>query len=131
MFRRDAATVVALDDLADTSPGGSIDTLGAALARYADEVDPAGDLVSFVACFRPRVPDEDRSFEELLWGALQHLHDNDGVLWADGVAADPVNPHFAFGVAGTHSSSPGFTPTPPGWPGGHPYRRWCSTGTRS
>ena len=28
VFRRDAATLVVLDDLADTSPGGSLDTLG-------------------------------------------------------------------------------------------------------
>jgi FPC/CPF motif-containing protein YcgG len=101
VFRRDAATLVVLDDLADTSPGGSLDTLGAALARYADEVDPEGDLVSFVACFRGPAPDEERDFEELLWGALQHLHDNDDAPWADGVAADPDNPHFAFSVAGT------------------------------
>lgn len=101
VFRRDDATVAVLDDLADTSPGGSLDTLGAALTRYANEVDPAGDLVSFVACFRGPVPDEERNFEALLWGALQHLHDKDGVAWADGVPADPDNPHFAFSVAGT------------------------------
>ena len=29
VFRRDAATLVVLDDLADTSTGGSLDTLGA------------------------------------------------------------------------------------------------------
>ncbi len=101
VFRRDAATLVVLDDLSDTGPGGSLDTLGAALAQYADEVDPEGDLVSFVACFRGPVPDEERDFEALLWGALQHLHDNDDAPWADGVAADPENPHFAFSVAGT------------------------------
>ncbi|HET6967103.1 MAG TPA: guanitoxin biosynthesis heme-dependent pre-guanitoxin N-hydroxylase GntA [Ornithinibacter sp.] len=101
VFRRDAATLVVLDDLADTSPGGSLDTLGAALAQYAHEVDVDGDLVSFVACFRGPVPGEERDFEALLWGALQHLHDNDDAPWADGVAADPDNPHFAFSVAGT------------------------------
>ena len=77
VFRRDAATLVVLDDLADTSTGGSLDTLGASLARYAGEVDAEGDLVSFVACFRGPVPDEERDFESLLWGALQHLHDHD------------------------------------------------------
>jgi len=101
VFRRDAAPLVVLADLADTDDGGSLDTLGAALAQYADEVDPEGDLVSFVACFRGPVPDEERGFEELLWAALQHLHDNDDAPWADGVAADPENPHFAFSVAGT------------------------------
>ena len=57
--------------------------------------------MSFVACFRGPVPDEERDFEALLWEALQHLHDHDDAPWADGVAADPDNPHFAFSVAGT------------------------------
>src|SRR4051794_39014333 len=101
VFRRDAATLVVLDDLTDTTPGGSLDTLGATLAQYAHEVDADGDLVSFVACFRGPVPEQERAFEALLWNALQHLHDNDEAPWADGVAADPENPHFAFSVAGT------------------------------
>lgn len=101
VFRRNAATLIVLDDLADTEPGGALDTLGAALAQYAQEVDPEGDLVSFVACFRGPVPQGEGGFEALLWGALQHLHDNDGASWADGVAADPENPHFAFSLAGT------------------------------
>ena len=101
VFRRDAATVVVLDDLADTSTGGALDTLGAALATYAGDVDADGDLVSFVACFRDPAPEDEREFEALLWGALQHLHDNDDAPWAGGVAADPENPHFAFSVAGT------------------------------
>ena len=101
VFRRDAATLVVLDDLGDTSEGGSLDVLGAALSQYADEVDVDGDLVSFVACFRGPVPERERDFEALLWRALQHLHDRDDSPWADGVAADPENPHFAFSVAGT------------------------------
>jgi len=101
VFRRDAATLVVLDDLSDTTPGGSLDTLGATLAQYASEVDADGDLVSFVACFRGPVPEQECDFEALLWNALQHLHDNDDAPWADGVAADPENPHFAFSVAGT------------------------------
>jgi FPC/CPF motif-containing protein YcgG len=101
VFRRDAATLVVLDDLADTSPGGALDTLGGVLAQYAHEVDPEGDLVSFVACFREPVPRDEGEFEALLWGALQHLHDHDDTPWAEGVAADPDNPHFAFSVSGT------------------------------
>lgn len=101
VFRRDAATLLVLDDLADTSDGGSLDALGAALTQYAAEVDVEGDLVSFVACFRDPVPQQERDFEELLWGALQHLHDHDDEPWADGVADDPDNPHFAFSLAGT------------------------------
>ena len=101
VFRRDAATLVVLDDLADTTEGGTLDTLGAALAHYAHEVDADGDLVSFVACFRGPVPQQESDFESLLWGALQHLHDNDDTPWAGGVASDPDNPHFAFSVAGT------------------------------
>ena len=101
VFRRDAATLVVLDDLSDTSGGGSLDLLAAALARYVDEVDVEGDLVSFVACFREPVPNHEREFEDLLWGALQHLHDQDDEPWADGVAADPDSPHFAFSLSGT------------------------------
>jgi uncharacterized protein len=99
--RRAIGVLVVLDDLPDASRGGSLDTLGAALGQYADEVDPDGDLVSFVACFRGPVPDDERDFETLLWGALQHLHDHDDAPWAEGVAADPGNPHFAFSIAGT------------------------------
>ena len=69
--------------------------------RYVDDVDVDGDLVSFVACFRGPVPESEREFEALLWGALQHLHDRDAEPWAEGVAAEPENPHFAFSVAGT------------------------------
>ena len=44
---------------------------------------------------------DEGEFEALLWGALQHLHDHDDTPWAEGVAADRDNPHFAFSVAGT------------------------------
>jgi FPC/CPF motif-containing protein YcgG len=101
VFRRSAVTVVVLDALDDTSPGGALDQLAELLTRYVGDVDVDGDLVSFVACFRGPVPESEREFEALLWGALQHLHDRDAEPWADGVAADPDNPHFAFSVAGT------------------------------
>ena len=101
VFRRDAVTTVVLEDLTDTAPGGSLDRLGESLRTYVDEVDPEGDLVSFVACFRGPEELSERAFEAALWGALQHLHDRDDHPWAEGVASDPDNPHFAFSVAGT------------------------------
>lgn len=101
VFRRDAATTVVLEDLTDTSPGGSLDRLGDLLRRYAARVDLAGDLVSFVACFRGPEPAGERAFEEAMWAALQHLHDRDRQPWAEGVSEDPVDPHFAFSVGGT------------------------------
>lgn len=101
VFRRDAVTTVVLDDLTDTAPGGSLDLLGDALRSYVEEVDAAGDLVSFVACFRGPGGMGEPEFESALWRALQHLHDHDDHPWADGVAADPDNPHFAFSLAGT------------------------------
>lgn len=101
VFRRDAVTAVVLDDLTDASPGGSLDRLGDALRRYVGEVDPAGDLVSFVAVFRSPVTTTEGEFEDALWAALRHLHDHDEAPWAEGVASDPANPHFAFSVAGT------------------------------
>lgn len=101
VFRRDAATVVVLDDLADTAPGGSLDRLGEGLRAFVEQVDVAGDLASFVAVFRAPAPTPEREFERLLWAALQHLHERDDAPWADGVEADPVDPHFAFSLAGT------------------------------
>ncbi len=101
VFRRDAATRVVLEDLTDTSPGGSLDRLGAQLRDYARGVDNDGDLVSFVACFRHPPAVGERAFEGALWGALQHLHDHDGEPWAPGTSPDPRDPHFAFSVGGT------------------------------
>lgn len=101
VFRRGAVTTAVLDDLTDTTKGGSLDRLGEALRAYLDDVEPAGDLVSFVACFRRPGTTTERVFEAALWGALQHLHDQDDQPWAEGVAADPTNPHFAFSLAGT------------------------------
>ena len=101
VFRRDAVTAVVLDDLEDTSPGGSLDALGEALRRFVADADPQGDLVSFVACFRGPVPETERAFESALWGALRHLHEHDEQPWAEGVSTDPTNPHFAFSVAST------------------------------
>ncbi len=101
VFRRDAVTTVVLEDLTDTTAGGSLDWLGALLRDYARGVDVDGDLVSFVACFRHPAASGERAFEEALWGALQHLHDHDGESWAPGTSADPNDPHFAFSVGGT------------------------------
>ncbi|MGL5909029.1 MAG: guanitoxin biosynthesis heme-dependent pre-guanitoxin N-hydroxylase GntA [Phycicoccus sp.] len=106
VFRRDAVTAVVLDDLTDTARGGSLDRLGDELRRYVDGLDSeivhgGGGLVSFVASFRGPVPLCEREFEDALWRALQHLHHTDDRPWADGVAADPRDPHFAFSAAGT------------------------------
>ena len=101
VFRRDGVTTVVLDDLTDTTPGGSLDVLGVELHEYVQHVDVEGDLASFVACFRGPAFEDERAFEQALWAALQHLHDHDDQPWAPGVAADPANPHFAFSVAGT------------------------------
>ena len=49
VFRRSAVTMVVLDDLDDTSPGGSLDRLAEALGTYAREVDQEGDLVNAAA----------------------------------------------------------------------------------
>lgn len=101
VLRRDAMTVVVLDDLADTSTGGSLDHLGALLRDYAETVDVDGDLASFVACFRGPALGTEREFEEALWQALQHVHDHDADMWAPDVSADPADPHFAFSACGT------------------------------
>lgn len=101
VFRRDAVTSVVLDDLTDTSPGGSLDALGEHLRAFAASADPTGDLVSFVACFRGPAPAGERAYEKRLWAALRHLHAHDESPWPGAVADDPVDPHFAFSVGGT------------------------------
>lgn len=100
VFRRSTARIVVLDDLTETTRGGALDRLGIALRQFAENTDPAGEFASLVACFRGPASSSEQEFESLLWGALQHLHDRDDTPWADGVAADPADPHFAFSVAG-------------------------------
>jgi FPC/CPF motif-containing protein YcgG len=97
VFRRDNATVVVLEDMEDET---SLDELAEALTGYGRAADPGGDFVSFVAIFRqPQIRDE-RHFEQLLWGVLQHLHDGDESAWAHGVEDDPDKAHFAFSLHG-------------------------------
>lgn len=97
VFRRDAATVVVLDDLESAD---SRRELAEALAAYGREADPAGSFVSFLAVFRgPEIEDEEH-FERLLWALLQELHDHDDAPWAQGVDDDPGKAHFAFSHAG-------------------------------
>jgi hypothetical protein len=98
VFRRERATVVLHDDLADPATAA---VLLDQLRAFATSVDPDGGFASFVAGFRgPRILDE-RHFEELLWALLQRLHDEDDLPWAPEVSDDPQDPHFAFSVAGT------------------------------
>jgi len=101
VFRRDAVTLLVLDDLTDDGPGGDLERLTAALRDYVRDVDVDGDLVSFVACFRGPVRAGEREFEADLWAALQHLHDTDGTAWSEEVSPDPVDPHFGFSLDGT------------------------------
>lgn len=101
VLRRDAMTVVCLDDLTDTSTGGSLDRLGALLRDFAETVDVAGDLVSLVVTFGGPDLDGEQEFEQALWGALQHVHDRDAEPWAPEVSSDPADPHFAFSTCGT------------------------------
>ena len=131
VFRRDAATLVVLDDLADTSPGGIArhPRWGPGAVRRRGRPRGRPGVVRRVL---PRAgAREEREFEALLWGALQHLHDHDDTPWAEGVAADPENPHFAFSVPGPPSSWSACTPTRLGWPAVPRCPRWCSTCTSS
>ena len=97
VFRRDAATVLVLDDLESEESRAE---LARALAEYGRDADPAGAFVSFVAIFRgPEVRDE-KHFEQLLWDLLQQLHDEDTEPWATGVEDDPDKAHFAFSHTG-------------------------------
>lgn len=101
VFRRDAVTLLVLDDLTDDGPAGDLVRLTVALRDYVRGVDVDGDLVSFVACFRGPVRAGEREFEADLWAALQHLHDTDRTAWSEEVSPDPVDPHFGFSLDGT------------------------------
>ena len=70
-------------------------------AFILSEVRRANAFASFVAIFRePRAVDE-KQFEELLWLALQQLHQIDVVrhAWNAGVSSDTANACFAFSFA--------------------------------
>ena len=97
VFRRDAARVVVLADLADTS----VDTLARQLRDFAATHDGRPDLASLVAVFRSPVPTSEAEFERALWSVLQRLHDGDTERWAPDVASDPADPRFAFSVGAT------------------------------
>lgn len=98
VFRRDEATVEVFESM--DSPRTLTD-LAAHLVTFAAEQRDNPDFGSFVAVFRgPRIEDE-RDFETLLWGVLQHLHDGDTQPWAEGVSADPTAAHFSFSHEGT------------------------------
>ena len=103
VFRRDAATLVVLDDLADTTPGRHPRHPRRGCSRSTpDEVDPEGDLVSFVACFREPVPARrGRVRGAPVGSAAAPARPRRRPRGPTGVAADPDNPHFAFSVAGT------------------------------
>lgn len=105
VFRRDSADVLVLDDLTDTSDGGSLDQLGAALRRFGASATGDGAsmvyLVSLVATFRGPLPASEEDFEKGLWAALRHLHRRDEQPWAPEVSADPASRHFSFSYAGT------------------------------
>lgn len=98
VFRRHNAVVTILDDLSDP---GNASVLLDRLAEFAAGVEPEAGFASFVAVFRGPQLEGERHFEHLLWQLLQRLHDADPMPWADGVAADPEDPHFAFSAGGT------------------------------
>ncbi|WP_370890583.1 guanitoxin biosynthesis heme-dependent pre-guanitoxin N-hydroxylase GntA [Janibacter sp. GXQ6167] len=100
VFRRESADVIVLDDLGDTSDGGSLDLLGEKLqafgTRSVDAGTSMGDLVSLIAVFREPVTRSEEQFETLLWAALRRLHRFDEQPWAPEVSADPSSAHFSF-----------------------------------
>lgn len=83
-------------------------------AFISSDVRRTNAFATFVAMFRkPRVLAEKR-FEELLWSALQELHNIDVIrhTWSAKVSSDTADPRFAFSfaseplyVVGLHRSS--------------------------
>ena len=65
------------------------------------EVRRTNAFASFVAMFREPRALAEKKFEELLWSALQQLHEIDVVryAWNATVSSDPANARFAFSFA--------------------------------
>lgn len=97
VFRRDAARIVVLDSMADPD---AVAQLAVHLEAFSNANRDPEDFVSFIAVFREPVTPTEKDFEARLWQVLQQLHDEDTHPWADGVAADPEAPQFAFSHAG-------------------------------
>jgi uncharacterized protein len=98
VFRTDRATTRTYRRLGSRAAAGA---LLADLRAFAAGVDLDDGFASFLAVFtEPQVVDE-AHFEALLWAQLRAIHDEDGTQWAEGVASDPDDPHFAFSAGGT------------------------------
>ncbi|WP_374967903.1 guanitoxin biosynthesis heme-dependent pre-guanitoxin N-hydroxylase GntA [Terrabacter sp. BE26] len=98
VFRRGGLAHVVLDDMDD--PDVAADLLQR-LRGFADDIEGEKGFHSFIATFRGPVPATEAGFEAALFQLLQRLHDVDEESWADGVGADPNDPHFAFSAGGT------------------------------
>ena len=98
VFRRGGMAHVVLDDMND--PDVAADLLER-LRAFASDIEGEKGFHSFIATFRGPVPADEAGFEAALFQLLQRLHDVDQESWADGVGADPNDPHFAFSAGGT------------------------------
>jgi FPC/CPF motif-containing protein YcgG len=98
VFRRHNVTQLVLDDLTADDTAGKVFE---ALKAFAELVERDDTFHSFIATFRQPAGLDEQAFEQLLWGLLQRIHDDDDQPWAPDVSADPTNPHFAFSVGGS------------------------------
>lgn len=94
--------------LADTA---SARMLVADLAEFARSADLSAGFTSFIAVFLRDPHCDEVRFETLLWRHLQLARDNDPSAPDPSVSNDPVNPHFAFSVAGSAYFVVGLHPT--------------------
>lgn len=74
-----------------------IQDLGAYLDNYNFD---NSDFESFIAAFPNNFFNDELSFEEALWKALQMLHQFDDCDWDGAVSSDPDNPNFSFSLKG-------------------------------
>ena len=71
------------------------------LFRFTDEHQRLDNqFTTFIAVFDTIRNQTESSFEALLWNQLQRLHDIDTMDYDVRVAADPMDPQFAFSFAG-------------------------------
>ena len=101
VFRREAATTVVLDDLTDTSPGGSLDRLGQELRAFARDVDARVTSCRSSPASAGRRSRTSRSSSRRCGPRSSTSTTTTTSSGPTASPRTPGNPHFAFSVAAT------------------------------
>ncbi|WP_027376921.1 guanitoxin biosynthesis heme-dependent pre-guanitoxin N-hydroxylase GntA [Kaistella palustris] len=98
LFKTEKYTLKAYKDInREKSLQRLMTDLGEYVAQYDFETK---GFQSFIAAFPNNHYEDELSFEEDLWQALQTLHEIDDCEWDPNVSRDPENPNFSFSLKG-------------------------------